>query len=741
MRILLHNISKNYAPGFALPTVVIATVVMLMVLVAAVGSIASARVALDTQFYQQLARDATESGASQASDCLAANNYVATWSAGSPLRPNTNCTGGAACSDIPKCFIVKTSAYAVSYSVGAVSDNGSGVQTFTVTATVSLLRKSNGSIAKTVTSTGGIQIGAQVTTTSVVFGYTNVGSSGGGAFFATVGRDGIMRTTGLNEYGQLGNGSTANTVIPTKFMAPTTNPIVAGYANFLSVGWNVYAVDNAGKAYGAGINDHGQIGSGSTTTPMPTPQQVIIPGGRQVASVIPGGWTNYFLTTDGNLYASGMCDYGRLGNNYTITGCSDQALPVRVNLPTPNPADPNTIPTTNIVADRYTAFVRMAGGRVYGWGDDEFGELGDDAYTAHSSPVKIGTYGDAGQPQATQVAFDGNSVYILDSTGKLNSMGYTNYGQHGNRTVSIFAYNSQHCFDNAGADGVTMRLYPCNGTAAQRFEYRADGSIYNANVNKCLDNKQADGVTLQLYTCNGTAAQVYSWDSDSNRLTNPQTGKCVGNTSYDGTTLQLLPCGAYAYLGMTMTTTWLAPFNMSGISGLITAIATDEWNVSVLTTNGEVWSAGVNTSGMFGAGSSNLFQPDPVKFQLPAGVKAKYIYSSNSGAAVNYSYQNLMVVGDNGKVYGAGSNSYGQLGNGTTAAQQKTPVVMNVIDGIGIAARQVQVGYGTSVIYTTAGRVYTVGNNNRGQLGDGTTTNRSTPYLSQYINASSPTQY
>jgi alpha-tubulin suppressor-like RCC1 family protein len=85
-------------------------------------------------------------------------------------------------------------------------------------------------------------------------------------------------------------------------------------------------------------------------------------------------------------------------------------------------------------------------------------------------------------------------------------------------------------------------------------------------------------------------------------------------------------------------------------------------------------------------------------------------------------------------VYGAGSNTYGQLGNGATAAAVKTPVVMNVIDGTSISANTVQVGLGTTVIFTSNGSVYTVGNNSRGQLGDGTTTNRSTPIRAKYLN-------
>ena len=92
-------------------------------------------------------------------------------------------------------------------------------------------------------------------------------------------------------------------------------------------------------------------------------------------------------------------------------------------------------------------------------------------------------------------------------------------------------------------------------------------------------------------------------------------------------------------------------------------------------------------------------------------------------------------------MYGAGSNTFGQLGNGTTAAAQTTPVAMNVVGTVNGRAVSVQAGYGSAVILTSSGVTYTVGNNNTGQLGDGTTTNSSTPILGKFLNDSRATSY
>ncbi len=223
--------------GFALPTVIISSVVMFAVLVSVVSSVSSARASLDAQFYEQLARDAKEAGANHAADCLKAYNYTATWSAGSPLRPNTDCNGGAACTNNTNCYFVKTANYAVSYSIGTVTPDGTGTQKFNVDVSVQLLKSSNGSVARTISASGITEVGAEVSTNQVVFGYTATGIAG--AYFATINKDGVMRAAGLNEYGQLGHGTTTSTLTPTKFLAPTTFPIVAGYSNFLSIGWNL----------------------------------------------------------------------------------------------------------------------------------------------------------------------------------------------------------------------------------------------------------------------------------------------------------------------------------------------------------------------------------------------------------------------------------------------------------------------------------------------------------------------
>ncbi len=46
------------------------------------------------------------------------------------------------------------------------------------------------------------------------------------------------------------------------------------------------------------------------------------------------------------------------------------------------------------------------------------------------------------------------------------------------------------CLDVKGggsADGTLVRLFPCNGTGAQRWIYNTSGQVVNVQSNKCLD--------------------------------------------------------------------------------------------------------------------------------------------------------------------------------------------------------------------------------------------------------------
>lgn len=712
--------------GFALPTILIASMVMLIVLITSVSATSSVRSGLDAQYYTQLAREAAESGLARANGCLQDSGYISTWNS-SALYPNTSCAGGYSCTNSASCFVMQRPTVRTTFTVGP-PENLTVSQLVRSEGKVELLRASTGEVWRTYTFVSSGRIGTDLSFNTVAFGY----SSGDGGYFATIAADGKMQAAGMNIYGQLGNGTTTNTLTPTKFKLNGDDKATAIFTNFLSNGTSMFVLTDKGTIYGAGLNTKGQLGDGTFTNPRSTPVKASLPGGVVAKHVTVAGEQTYILGTDNNLYSSGSCNNGMLGTSYTIASCVNKSTFTRVLLPLVT-SDLNTVPTTNIVTDYRSTFVLMQGGRVYGWGAQSKSQFGNGTTAETSTPIQIGTFGDAGQPKATQIQTDGDSLWVVDDAGKGWSVGYNNYGELGGGGVAMMLDSLSECVDNKSGNGVDMQFYTCNGTSSQEWTWRTDGTIYNAATNRCMNVLSADNATVNLATCNTSAYQKWTFRNDRTVL-NAGSNKCLNNKANDGVTIITYTCSAVANEMMTLPDSdSLHSIPIPTSSGSVVKISSDQWSTSLLTSTGEVWCFGSNATGQAGNGSTATYQPAPVKFILPGGVTAKDVVSTAYGPPAASKYYSTFVIGSNGKVYGAGSNFFGQLGDGSTT-DRSTPVAMLAIDGVSVRAKQVLSGYGTTVIITEDKKVYTVGSNANGELGDGTTTNSSTPKANRYTN-------
>lgn len=81
--------------GFVLPTVVVSSVVLMIVLAASLQLASSASMALREQYYNMLAREAAEAGAVMMGECMKTRSF----NASRVIRPNTDCFGNNKGSD------------------------------------------------------------------------------------------------------------------------------------------------------------------------------------------------------------------------------------------------------------------------------------------------------------------------------------------------------------------------------------------------------------------------------------------------------------------------------------------------------------------------------------------------------------------------------------------------------------------------------------------------------------------
>ena len=164
-------------------------------------------------------------------------------------------------------------------------------------------------------------------------------------------------------------------------------------------------------------------------------------------------------------------------------------------------------------------------------------------------------------------------------------------------------------------------------------------------------------------------------------------------------------------LGDGTTTDRATPVFIAGLTNVRTVTAGDRFSCA-LTTAGLVSCWGANDLGQLGrSGGASSSSPLMVD-GLPGGIVGLAARGEHS-----------CVLTDGGRVACWGWNQFGQLGDGTTIDSTSPVEVGDVAGGtIGIA-----VGGDHTCALSDAGKMRCWGWNKFGQLGDGTTTNRSTP--------------
>lgn len=188
--------------------------------------------------------------------------------------------------------------------------------------------------------------------------------SAGGNHSLALGDDGLTYAWGLDADGQLGNDAALiNQPTPVPVAMPAGVRFVdisAGYAHSLALGDN-------GKLYSWGYDFYSELGNDTVHLNQPTPVPVAMPPGLQVTAIAAGGHHNLVLSSNGAAYSWGWDAFGQLGDNAAI---QDRDLPTLV-------ATPVGISFRQIAAGAHHSLAIASNGRVYSWGSDQEGELGD----------------------------------------------------------------------------------------------------------------------------------------------------------------------------------------------------------------------------------------------------------------------------------------------------------------------------------------------------------------------------
>jgi len=434
--------------------------------------------------------------------------------------------------------------------------------------------------------------------------------------------DGNIWGWGNNGSGQLGDGTNTNRNTP----HPMTHPEGMEWV-YLSVGnaedsFHTSAIDSDGRLWGWGYNYYGQLGDGTVVTTS-TPVQTVTD--RNWAMVSVGFYHTMAIDSDGKLWAFGVNWNGQLGDGTTMS----RNLPVMIM--------PDKDWTMVSAGSQFTLAID-SDGKLWAWGANIMGQLGDGTTIQKTSPVQIGT----ATNWAHVSAGDSHSMAI-DTDGKLWAWGYNLYGQLGNGAFVITAnpnpiqIGSDTDWAMVSAGGSHTAAIKTNGElyawGQNWYGQLGDGSLSNKSTPVKVGS-DTDWAMVSAGS-NHTAAikadgSLWTWGHNLSG----QLGLGDFGSGTDRVTPQPVTSagGGWAY------------------------VSTGGQGTMAVKTNGELYAWGYNGEGQLGLGD-NTDRDTP---QLVTSASDGWVYATTGG-------QHTMAIDSDGKLWGYGSNYYGQLGDGNSS--------------------------------------------------------------------------
>ena len=258
----------------------------------------------------------------------------------------------------------------------------------------------------------------------------------GGSTMIARDSDGKLYSWGYNSDGQLGNGTTVNSSMPICISDIENSPLSGkDIVDVYKISEVVIAKDSSGKLYSWGENYSGQLGNGRTeNSSMPVCISDIKESplkGKNIVNIYVDFSTMIAKDSDGKLYSWGYNGYGQLGDGTT----TNSSMPICISDIESNPLKGKKIVDVHNYGS--TIIAKDSNGKLYTWGENDYGQLGDETTTDSSMPICISDIENSPLKgkNIVNIYWNDRTIIAKDSSGKLYSWGRNKFGQLGNGTT------------------------------------------------------------------------------------------------------------------------------------------------------------------------------------------------------------------------------------------------------------------------------------------------------------------